>query len=80
MRLVEDASRATVVEAAAGESWHRLVAWTLEQGYPGLENLALIPGTVGAAPVQNIGAYGVELQTGFIRWTPSTWRPALSLP
>ena len=65
MRLVEDASRATVVESAAGESWHRLVAWTLEQGYPGLENLALIPGTVGAAPVQNIGAYGVELQDRF---------------
>ncbi len=64
-RLLEDRPKHWIVEAEAGENWHDFVTWTLEQGYPGLENLALIPGTVGAAPVQNIGAYGVELQDVF---------------
>jgi UDP-N-acetylmuramate dehydrogenase len=54
-----------VVEAMAGESWHRFVMWTLERGYCGLENLSLIYGTVGGAPIQNIGAYGVELKETF---------------
>ena len=64
-RLVETRPDAWIVEAGAGESWHEVVAWTLAQGLPGLENLALIPGTVGASPVQNIGAYGVELKDRF---------------
>jgi len=56
---VEDG--ATIVEAGAGENWHDFVRWTLVRGWAGLENLSLIPGTVGAAPVQNIGAYGLEV-------------------
>lgn len=65
IKLVDDSADAWIVEAGAGETWHALVAWTMDQGYPGLENLALIPGTVGAAPVQNIGAYGIELKDRF---------------
>jgi UDP-N-acetylmuramate dehydrogenase len=65
LRLLREDDDAWIIEAGAGESWHRLVAWSLEHGVPGLENLALIPGTVGAAPVQNIGAYGVELKDRF---------------
>ncbi|MDD2927099.1 FAD-binding protein, partial [Rhodoferax sp.] len=64
-RLVQETAKAVIVEAGGGENWHEFVRWTLAQGYPGLENLALIPGTVGASPVQNIGAYGVELQDRF---------------
>ncbi len=64
-RLVQETVKHFIVEAGAGENWHDTVAWTLQQGWPGLENLALIPGSVGASPVQNIGAYGVELQDRF---------------
>ena len=64
----EDAANVYVC-AKAGEKWHEFVLWTIQQGLGGLENLSLIPGTVGAAPIQNIGAYGVELQDYFHQLT-----------
>ena len=60
-KIVEDDDDSVLIDIAAGESWHELVLWSLQQGYCGLENLSLIPGLAGAAPMQNIGAYGVEL-------------------
>lgn len=63
--LKEDDEHAWV-ESGAGIIWHDLVAWTVDHRLGGLENLSLIPGTVGAAPIQNIGAYGVELKETFV--------------
>ena len=60
--ILEDDGDAAIVRADAGVAWHELVLWTLGHGLCGLENLALIPGTVGAAPIQNIGAYGAEVR------------------
>lgn len=64
-KCIGDDEQNYYVTAAAGESWHDFVQWTLAQGWGGLENLSLIPGLVGAAPIQNIGAYGVELADCF---------------
>ncbi|MBT1446646.1 UDP-N-acetylmuramate dehydrogenase [Shewanella sp. JM162201] len=64
---VQQDDEAYHLTVSGGESWHYLVSWTLRENMPGLENLALIPGTVGAAPIQNIGAYGVELKD-FCEW------------
>ncbi len=64
-RLLTEDADAWYVAAGAGENWHDFVQWTLVQGWPGLENLSLIPGTVGAAPIQNIGAYGLEIAERF---------------
>lgn len=61
VELLHDRADVAIVRAQAGADWHPFVMWTLEQGLSGLQNLALIPGTVGAAPIQNIGAYGVEV-------------------
>ncbi|HHL18998.1 MAG TPA: UDP-N-acetylmuramate dehydrogenase [Thiothrix sp.] len=66
-QVVAEDTESTYIRAAAGENWHGFVLWSIAQGYAGLENLSLIPGTVGAAPVQNIGAYGVELTDCFFQ-------------
>ncbi|QGZ31938.1 UDP-N-acetylmuramate dehydrogenase [Stutzerimonas stutzeri] len=65
MRLLEDDGERVVIEAEAGEAWHPFVLRSLALGLSGLENLSLIPGTVGAAPIQNVGAYGVEIKDVF---------------
>ncbi len=65
IQIVDETNQEVVIEVSAGEVWHDFVMWTIDNGYNGLENLSLIPGNVGASPMQNIGAYGVEIKDCF---------------
>jgi len=65
IEILKEDSRNVWVKVGAGENWHQFVLWAIENNYSGIENLSLIPGTVGAAPMQNIGAYGVEIKDVF---------------
>ena len=65
IRVLSNKQGHVLVESMAGENWHDFVLWTIAQDFGGLENLSLIPGNVGTSPIQNIGAYGVELKDSF---------------
>ena len=62
IEIEEDTDRHVIVKVAAGENWHQFVLWCIDHDFGGVENMSLIPGNVGTAPIQNIGAYGVELK------------------
>jgi len=66
IKVVKETEDFVYIQANAGENWHEFVLWTLAHDYGGLENLSLIPGNIGSSPIQNIGAYGVELKDHFV--------------
>ncbi|WP_185853568.1 UDP-N-acetylmuramate dehydrogenase [Blattabacterium cuenoti] len=66
-KVIQENDSKVIVQAFAGENWNEFVKWTIKKGFSGLENLSFIPGTVGAAPIQNIGAYGAEVKDTLLK-------------
>ena len=66
IHIIKETDYDITLKIGAGENWHKLVCYCVNNGFGGIENLSLIPGSVGAAPMQNIGAYGVELESCFV--------------
>ncbi len=66
-KIIHENNYTVIIQAYAGENWNEFVKWTIQKGFSGLENLLFIPGTVGAAPIQNIGAYGVEIKDTLLK-------------
>ena len=66
IKIIKENNDHAIVEVGSGENWHKFVMWSIEKNLSGIENLALIPGSVGACPVQNIGAYGMEAKDSII--------------
>ena len=64
--VIREENNTVLVKIHAGENWHNFVLWCIENNFGGVENLSLIPGNVGTAPIQNIGAYGVEIKDVFV--------------
>ena len=66
IEVISETKNTVVIKSMAGENWHEFVLWCLERNYGGVENMSLIPGNIGTAPIQNIGAYGIELKDVFV--------------
>jgi UDP-N-acetylmuramate dehydrogenase len=66
IEVINETENTVIVKSMAGENWHEFVLWCLEHNYGGVENMSLIPGNIGTAPIQNIGAYGIELKDVFV--------------